>query len=644
MNTPEHPYLQLILQGQAAEVVRRYRSAGTTTAEDDRWGGYALYLMADLLCARDQLGRAVARGCDAARVELATVYRHLGEVSLAWQVLDDLTWPDLIAFDCALAERERGMLLISQGRLEQARSRLEQVWTSVQSGPAALKASTALVLGTIYGQLGQDLQAVHLLNAAVQVSQGTKQGYPLAARSLSRAYAGDFAGAEEDLRKAQGHVAQVPLLASVLAYNRGVLRRAQGRCAEAASCFQDAVRAAGPETEVAFFAELCLCALQTASGQLDQASATLARASRGCGEPRLNLFWQWRSALLESLLEPGLNSELSAEISGRLVRVKDGFLALGFLREVGWVCLALAELALRREDRSAAARALRDATDMRHRLGSGSALVIELRDLPMVRRWLQEQSKGYAHVLLEDWTALGDDVPLQVMLVTLGTPQIVLDGQVVPLRLRRSVEVLTYLVDRGPVTREQLLTALWPETAPKDAANYFHQVKNKLETCLPGLTLPFQASSGTYSVCLRGVRLCWDVDTVKRLLSRGDDDSVYAAVQAYTGAFLPAASGQWAQEVRREVEWSVIKAGLQLIERWHVAGQSHKCLELSSRLREIEPYNEVLAEYLVMATLELEGFLSARHTLDIISGQFRLDIGEVPPSLIALEQRLNSAS
>ena len=95
----------------------------------------------------------------------------------------------------------------------------------------------------------------------------------------------------------------------------------------------------------------------------------------------------------------------------------------------------------------------------------------------------------------------------------------------------------------------------------------------------------------------------------------------------------------WAQEVRRKLEWTVVKSGLQLLDRWYAEGQVGKCLELALKLREIEPFNEVLAEYLVVTILKLEGHLAARRTFTELSNEFEIELGKLAYRLSMLEQR-----
>jgi len=631
-----HQLLQLILNGDGEAALTLYRATPACSAEDHRWGGYALYLSAKYLHARDALAKAVCLGCEAARIELATVYRHLGDATLARMTLEALDRSVLIPFDRALAEREQGMLLLGEGHLLEAVQTLEQAWTSVQCGPPALQASTALALGLAHGQLGQASRAVHALDSAVAISQGVKRAYPLASRGLYKIYAGDYEGAGQDLQEARTSLVDVPVLGSTLSHNEGVLCRARGQYAEALHCFQTAVTLAGPEGELSFFAELNICAIHTSLGQWHEAAAALARSAQQRTQLRRNLFWRWRAAALSEAQGKTMTWELQD--------VQQQFLDLGLQREAGWVGLHLTESLFRKDEGKAAQGTLDQVMDITHRLGGPNAMVIELRDLNAVQERLRELHGGYTGLLYTAWGSMSGCVPIRIELITLGASRILVDGRVLPLRLRRSVDVLAYLLERGVATRMQILTDLWPETSPKEAGNYFHQVKNKLEAALPGVTLPYDAATGTYSVRVQGPRLLWDATAVKSLLSADDDDSIWKAITVYAGGFLPSSEIAWVQEARKQLEWSVVKAGLQLIERWSAAGQTSKCLELAQRLREIEPYNEVLAEYLIVATFTLEGHIAACRAFDEVSNQFRLEIGEVPPTLLALENRLNLAS
>jgi len=548
-------------------------------------------------------------------------------------MLEGLDWERLDDFDRALADRERGMLLIAEGELGLAATTLEKVWLSVQTGPTPLKSSTALALGWVQTQLGHGERAMHVLEEAVALTQGSRGAQARATRGICHLYSGRFKAAEEDFVEARRLSPIISSLSATLAYSEGVLYRAQGRYGESLQAFQEALSGTALEDEVAFFSELGVCALHGAMGEFQLAAGSLARASKLKEHPRRLLYWNWRAALLRQ--------QQGGSQSSQLALVREGFVRCGLMREAGWVSLCLAESLLSQRDIEGARAALDQAADIRHAFGRAAAPTIELRDLVLVRQYLAEFPHGYSSVLLADWTALKGNLPHVISLVTLGGSQILMDGKPVQLRLRRSTEILAYLLLRGRTTRERLLTDLWPEKSPKDAGNYFHQIRHKMETALPGLKIPYDSADGTYGVRLEGPRLEWDVQRVKRLLS-GPEEDVSEAIQAYTGVFMPSVGVSWAQEVGRELEWSVIKSGLQLMDRWNADGQTGKCLELAHRLREIEPYNEVLAEYLVMAVLDLEGYIAAKRTLEQVVTQFETEFGEIPERLLNLHTRLAS--
>ncbi|UBV44112.1 hypothetical protein LAJ19_14990 (plasmid) [Deinococcus taeanensis] len=629
-----HPILQAILEGQYKRGLQLYADFQTPTPSDDRWAGYCLFAQGDLLSAKDLLARAWARGCLSAAIELATTYRHLGEFEAARAHLQDLPWKDLSAFDGALAERESGMLYAACGQLEKARHALERAWALAQGQPEVLRAAVALAIGWAEALAGFDVRATHYFDVAVDSSHSIKRAQALVTRGLSLVYAGRYEQAEGDLQEAQRWRQDLPVMAPILAYTYGVLRRAQGQWHEALEHYQEAARLANERAEVdsAFFSELGACAVLASLGELDEATAALHRAAKHTGEPRKAVFWRWRAAVLH-----GLSGDEAA--ASELRGIADEFVEMGLHREAAWVTLHEAEAYARVGETEAVQVALRVAIDGRHLLGSGAPLVVELRDLPHVQRLLMDQPDAYSRVLRDDWRSLGGCAPLGVQLITLGQGTICLEGQPVRLRLRRGIEVLAYLMQHRSVAREQLLNDLWPEVRPRDAANNFHQIKRALEKSLPGLALPYDPVTQTYSLESDGLRVHWDVQAIKDELE-GTVTAVEHALQTYGGPFLPMASTSWAQQVRREVESCIVNAGMALLDRWIILGEHAKCLALAQRLREVDPYNDTLVEVVVDASFHLEGLAAAQHLLKEIQEQFVLEVGEFPPRLEALYTHL----
>lgn len=138
------------------------------------------------MAARDRLLRVVMIGHEVARVELATVYRLLGDTCRALDMLDQLDTNELCLFNLTLAHRERGACLLNLGQYAAAELTLEKCWMNVQHEDArSLRPGVAYALGYALSLIGRDLQAKHHLDIAVGEAEGVKRLYPL----LARAYA-----------------------------------------------------------------------------------------------------------------------------------------------------------------------------------------------------------------------------------------------------------------------------------------------------------------------------------------------------------------------------------------------------------------------------------------------------------------------
>ena len=639
---PDRPnaILESILESNYERGLQIHRKLKLAAPEDDRWAGYCLFAVGQLLSAKDLLMKSVGAGCRPAAIELSTVLRHLGQDELASSTLRDLPFDELSSFDRALAEREKGIQLLLSGALRQATDALERAWNAALASDAgaALRSSIAHVLASTYSHRSLERQASHYFELALQYASGSKRLYPLIKQSLSLVYAGRFNDAENAVVEAQMLLKQTPNAEPVVAYYLGTLRRAQGRWAEALEAFGAASVQARTilDAETEFFADLGSAAIEVGLERMDAARAHLARARMLATDDRRRAFLALREGTMWA-------AQGDARAFGALEQAQTAFEQFGLRREAAWALLHLAEAHLRSGDASAADRVLEAAADARHALGAGTAIVLELRGLPnCFDRVAGLPKSAYAAVLFEDWRALEGSAPVSLQVVTLGQPQLLADGRAVKLVMRRSLEVIAYLLLNPDVTRDQLLAALWPEDAPDASANYMHQVRHELARAVPGMVIVYDRATKRYSVSCEGPRLKVDVTEIKSLLSADEEDGLERAIRAYAGAFLPQAESDWARSEREALEWSVVKAGLRLMDTWSARGEFGKCLELSVRLLEIEPLNEVLAEYLVSATLELEGHVAARRKLEDIRRRYRDEVGELPLRLQVLDRRIGA--
>ena len=634
---PANAVLGLILTAGYEGAVRAYRALPAPRPVDDRWGAYAIFCAQDALEAKDLLVRAVARGEQAARIELATVERHLGRLSAAQACLQALVLSKLDAFDTCLARRELGAIALSLGKLPEAVEHLEAAWAIASGDPwsAALKPQVAQLLGFVLSQQGLGRQAVHYLDQAVRLAQPGRRAYPLIARALALVYDARFEQAERDLTLLGAGPALQPNAGVLRTFVLGELRRSQGRWREAREALESAVRlaraAADPQAE--FHALLALSSVLCAQGELNDALGAISRAEALAGDDRDRAFLNLRRGSWR--LSAGGDGE--RDLQGAL----QGFRALPGGREAAWSLVQLARSSLGANHPAQACKHLEDAVSLCQGLGGSGVLVSELRLAPAVADFIAAQPENsYVHWGLAGWRASHGVAPSSVRLLTLGRESLVVDDHAARLTLRRTIEILVYVLAHPGLTLERLLAALWPDEAPRRASSYFHQTRHQLAKAVPGLAISFDGESRTYRVSTSGFDLFCDYTEVKRLLSTESEDGFQQALELYRGPFLDSVDTQWARLERETMEWSMVRSGLGLIERWVSQGDYAKSLSLSERLLEIEPLNDALAEYLITSTRELRGVLAARRVLDSIAKRYREEVGAVPDGLTKLGVRL----
>lgn len=637
--TARHPVFQAVLDGKYEHGLDLFRRIARPDGTDLRWAGYCLFALGRLLDAKDTLLRARGAGCSAATLELATVLRYLGDADGARRELEALPLTAVSGADRVYALRERAALHLFDGHARDALPLLEEAWRDVVTlgeDGRTLEAHTAQLLGYTYGLMGRAAYAVHYLDVALSELAGVKRLHTLHSRAQALLYDGRYAAARADLSEAASLLGHAPGANAYHAYLQGLLERASGRFEDARRAFSDAAGVAREtgETSTEFLGELGLASVLHALGERAAARPHLLRAG-----PLARNAWQRalldvREGAWQRDVDPGRAATL-------LTRARDAFDALGLDREVGWAELHLAETHAVSGHGDEADEALRRALERRHVLGSGAPFLPELRLLPRVAERLAALAdEPDVAVLLADRRAAFSDVPLHVRLVTLGGARLLVDEQDVRLGMRRTLELLAFLVARGPASRDAILGSLWPDDDPKRAANYFHQAVHALKETVPTLRVSFDKASRTYHLVCEGPLFSWDAGDVKRALSGDDDDGRARAVEAYGGPFLPDVEADWAREERDELAFSVIGTGLQLMARWSAQGDFEKCRALARRLLDVDPTDAALAEYLVVATLELEGTLAAQRTLLEVGARAERELGCTPDWVDRLYRRL----
>jgi DNA-binding SARP family transcriptional activator len=632
----EHPIFQAVLNGQYGLGLDLYRNLGQPSPADDRWAGYCLYLSGQLLEAKDLLVRARGRGCAEAGLELITVLRGLGDVNGARAILADLPTGGFSPTERAYALRESAALHLADGQLRAARAELERAWTLLgapDGATDALRIQTAQLLGYTYHRLGRTVPATHYLDLALDPAQGGGQGmkraYPLLTRAQVHLYSGRYGRCQQDLYEVEGLLIAVPAATATFRYVSGLLARAQGQWSTAQAQFQGAAtsaKATGDES-TEFLAELGLASILTVQNDLQGAETCLRRAAS-------LVQTEWEQAMLNLREGAWLHRRGQAGAAVSLQRAAQSFVSLGLPREAAWAELHLAAHHLDRSE-SATLAALCRVGQNRDALDSGAPLLPELRLLPGLTAQLGRYSaRPEVAQLLTDRREVLGDAPLRLRLVTLGDMRLEVDGAELRLGMRRTPEVLAFLLLRGQASRSEMLSALWADEEPTRARNYFHQVVHALKETLPYLRIEYRRKTRQYTLVCEGPLLEWDAADIKRLLSSPDENERQRAILEYSGFFLPEVESEWAREERDALTFSVIGVGLKLMSQWSAAGEYQKCISLARRLLDVDPCDESLAEYFVLATYELEGRVAAQRALVEVGVRAERELS-TPPDWLA---------
>ncbi len=315
---PLHPLLELILNGFETQALEKYLMLESPTAIDDRWAGYAS-IACQPLRAKDLLVRAIARGCDVARIELAYLYRVLGEWQQAYREIEALILIFPLEFNKSQSEQnfDRALLLRELAIHQQvlgddsgALETLDLAWVATlnHSDLAPLKCGIAQSLARIYMDQRQYLKADYYLTVALEDDIiPARMARVLLSRSRCRLFQADFINAQNDLNLVREKLEFIPSLTANTEYVAGMIHRAEQRWDESIMAFElsSVLARRNHDLEVAFHAELCLAACQSTLGQYDQAELHLTRAKKlKTLSERDKAFLEWRSGQVFSTSQP----------------------------------------------------------------------------------------------------------------------------------------------------------------------------------------------------------------------------------------------------------------------------------------------------------------------------------------------------
>lgn len=627
--------LKAVLAGEYQQGVRLFEALKRPKPRDFRWAGVCYLHLGDVLQARHLLLTAVNQGDEAAQIDLATCLRFEGEFDAARAQLSGLDLPSLSPQDAALALREQAVQEQQCGQTTRAAALLDEAWGHAVGASPTVQSAVAHSIALVAAHQGNDAKAEAYLHFAQGQAHNTRRVYLRLAQAASATYLGKYEDAEGHLKAAERHTKVAPLISSLLPYYWGVWFRARGEANQAREAFGRAAHLAReqqqPETEC--YAQLGLAALATAAGDGVLERASLARAKALVKTPRARAYFDWRQ---------GAALARRADVTSlkRLRAAQKYFQSSSCTREQVWVLLHLAEAHSLLGSPEAARETLCKAADAHITLGGQQHLSLELRTLPRVRHLLDALGEHeYEQVLY----APANQAPqvAEVTLVTLGAPAILVNGQRVRLQMRKSVEVLAYLLQHGKTTLATLQTEVFAEVPPARAKNYIHQVRLELKRLVPGLSLPYDAATQMYQVRWEGVHLMWDLQQVRDALQASKPD-VMLTTRFNVKDFLGASESEWVETERERMSRWIVRVGLETMDTWYSEGSYAKCVQLAQRLIEVDPLDEGLHDFLIRATAQVSGISAARTACWESHAFFAKEVGHVPPLLERLAYQLQA--
>lgn len=501
--------------------IRAYEQLVAPSPRDDRWLGVCLYQQMRDMQALEALYRAVARGEEAARINLAHLLRFLERGEEALQELQAVRFSSLSPYDKVLFLRVYSLHEENNGSLREALRLAEEAWKRVQGLPefSLLAPSVLAQLAILHSRIGRAQRALWFLDRGLQTTDGLEQIKVRLRRGAVLNTLGRHLEAEAELDSLK----QLGLPSNFDAESKmlyGDIYWARGLLDSAVSYFEEAVQRS-VELQVTyeeFLSRLALASLYGALKGRIKAMSSLSRAQALIFDKSDRLAYRFR--------EIGLrlhSQEYTPEHAFKEYEALDAeFGTMGLLQEQGFVKLHTAGL-LQRLDPRRSSMVLDELQGLCVMLQNHAFLAKEWALLPELRR---EAMRTHPELLG------GQSDILEIR--SLGEEGLYYAGERLAIPLRRLVEVVTYFLEYKAVSLTKLLADVFPDEKPRSAKSYFHQCRHQLKEYLPTVQIEFDREARMYRLRSQ-IDIVWDVAEV-RAGRRGGD----------FGLFLPGSGNDWA--------------------------------------------------------------------------------------------------
>jgi len=510
------------------EGVASYGRLKDPTPQDDRWLGVCLFQLVRDLEALEALYRALNRGDEAARVNIAHLLRFVEKGDEAAVELRRVRIGELLPYDQVLYFRVLSIHEENNGNLREALKAAEEAWRRVQGIPefGVLAPSILAQLATLHGRIGRSQRALWFVERGLQLTSEAERHKLQARRANVLISLGRYQEAQSELESLD--LSNAPDLSQPERHwLLGEVARSVGNLPTAIHEYEQAINLA-VEYQMGYEELLChlsLMSIHGNRGEFGQAAEHSARAQALLSDKSDRLAFRFREVLLLYWQGAYTNEHATAELDGLMVE----FGEMGLLKEQGFVKLHKAEM-------------LRSA---------GKPYELELDQLQTLSVTLQNPAflAGEWALLLELHSIVRKTHPriagreTSVLHVyTLAQEYLELDSRPINIPLRKGVEVLAYFLENKAVTLKRLLTDIFPDDKPRSAKSYFHQFRHQLRENIEGLEIEYDSESKMYRLKSE-IDIVWDVSELRA-----------GRIMGETGIFLPGSGNDWALMVEQSLD------------------------------------------------------------------------------------------
>lgn len=275
-----------------------------------------------------------------------------------------------------------------------------------------------------------------------------------------------------------------------------------------------------------FLCQLPLASIYTSQGRFEEAENHLRQAQRLISDKSDRLAFRFRE--IQYHHRAGMYSDDYALLE--FEALSEEFAKMGLIQEQGWVRVHMAALFLKTGN-----------PRLEHEIEALKTLAVTLQNPAFLNRELiflpdlREHLRTVAPALAG---GAGDRLEVR----TLGEERLLYNDEEVQIPLRRAVEVVAYVLEHKSVRLDDVIRDVFPDSKPRAARSYFHQVRHHLSAAVPGLDIHFDRESRLYHLKSE-LDLLWDVAEVRA----GRYDSP-------PGGFLPSSSSPWVEALEGELE------------------------------------------------------------------------------------------